>query len=425
MISLLSPTRLVGLFLLIGVMAACSTGDSGVPASIVVVTTTEQVSASTTTSPVDTTTTTVALTESTVAPVPLAPLGDVEVDVTPVADGFRQPILAVARPGDDRLFVADQIGVVYALDLDTGATAVVLDITDQVRFLGEQGLLAVAFDPRDPGRMVVHYSAKDGATTVVGYRLDSDGRADTGSRQLIVDVDQPASNHNGGTVVFGPDGYLYVALGDGGGANDQFDHGQDPFTLLGTILRIDLDGGLPYAIPPDNPFADGIDGAPEVWAWGLRNPWRMAFDGSDLWVGDVGQGTWEEIDRFPAEPGLNAGWPIVEGAHCFSQEDCDPSGFLAPVFEYRHVDGRCSVTGGVVYRGAAIPDLVGAYLFGDYCTGEIWALRPDDPEGAALLTDAADVFLPPLPGLTSFGIGPNGEVYVLQSQGIVWRLVGG
>jgi glucose/arabinose dehydrogenase len=362
-------------------------------------------------------------TASTVVPQSqVTPLSEIEVDVTPVADGFRQPILALARSNDDRLFVADQVGVIYVLDLDSGATDVVLDISDQVRFSGEQGLLGVAFDPADPDVMVVHYSAKNGATTVVTFRLDGDGRADQGSRELILELDQPAGNHNGGMVVFGPDGYLYIALGDGGGANDQFDNGQDPFTLLGTILRIDLTGD-PYSIPPDNPFADGVDGAPEVWAWGLRNPWRMAFDGADLWVGDVGQGTWEEIDRFPAEPGLNAGWSILEGTHCFGAEDCDSTTYLSPVFEYRHLDGRCSVTGGVVYRGAMIPDLSGAYLFGDYCTGEIWALHPENPAGAELLTDPADVVLPALPGLTSFGTGPAGEVYVLQSSGIVWRVV--
>jgi glucose/arabinose dehydrogenase len=215
----------------------------------------------------------------TTEPEVLIPLADIDLDVELVADGFRQPILAIARAGDDRLFIVDQPGVVYALDLVSASTTVVLDIADAVRFSGEQGLLGIAFDPADADRMIAHYSARDGSTTIVEYRLDDAGVADPGSRREILTVDQPATNHNGGMIAFGPEGLLFIGLGDGGGANDQFDNGQDPTTLLGTILRLDLDAGDPYGIPADNPFADGVGGAPEVWAWGLRNPWRFSFDG--------------------------------------------------------------------------------------------------------------------------------------------------
>jgi len=361
---------------------------------------------------------------STVTAAPVVSLTDFDLDVELVADGFRQPILAIARAGDRRLFVVDQPGVVYALDLESGSTSVVLDIADEVRFSGEQGLLGIAFDPDDADRMVVHYSARDGSTTIAEYRLDDAGVGDRSSRKEILTHEQPATNHNGGMVAFGPDGLLFIGLGDGGGANDQFDNGQDPTTLLGAILRLDLDGGDPYGIPADNPFADGAGGAPEVWAWGLRNPWRFSFDGADLWVADVGQAEWEEIDLFDASrPGTNAGWPLLEGSHCFRFEPCDGDPFTGPVFEYFHDGGRCSVTGGVVYRGAAIPELVGTFLFGDYCSGEVWGLRTD-PLETRVFTDPNDVFLPSLGPLTSFGVGPAGEVYVLQSTGLVWRLVG-
>jgi len=356
--------------------------------------------------------------------IPPVPLDEIHLDVELVASGFSQPIFATARSGDSRLFVADQPGVVYALDLGTGESTIVLDISERVLFFGEQGLLGIAFHPEDPGRLIVHYSALDGSTTIVEYRLDGAGIADPDSRREILTVPQPAQNHNGGMVAFGPDGFLFVGLGDGGGADDQFHNGQDQFTLLGTILRLDLDGGDPYGIPQDNPFADGVNGAREVWAWGLRNPWRFAFDGNDLWVGDVGQVEWEEIDLLDAtRPGSNGGWPLLEGDHCFRFDSCEPDAFLGPVFEYFHDSGRCSVTGGVVYRGSSIPELGGTYLFGDWCSGEVWGLRAGEQVEVVLLTDPEDVYLPRFAGLTSFGVGPDGEVYLLQA-GRVWRLIG-
>jgi len=421
-----SPARsglLVATVTLVVLLGACADSSGTTTASIGVVTSTTPPAISVVTPPTTDGVTPQSST-STVAAAPAVPLGDIDLDVELVADGFRQPILATARAGDSRLFVVDQPGVVYALDLETGSSTVVLDIADEVRFSGEQGLLGIAFDPDDVDRMIVHYSARDGSTTIVEYRLGAAGVADPDSRTEILSHGQPASNHNGGMVAFGPDGLLFIGLGDGGGANDQFDNGQDPTTLLGTILRLDLDGGDPYGIPADNPFVDGAEGAPEVWAWGLRNPWRFSFDGADLWVADVGQAAWEEIDLLDASrPGTNAGWPLLEGTHCFRFTPCDPDPFTGPVFEYFHDGGRCSVTGGVVYRGAAIPELVGTYLFGDYCSGEVWGLR-NDPLETRVFTDPNDLFLPSLGPLTSFGVGPAGEVYLLQSIGLVWRLVG-
>ena len=411
---------LVGLLLMVG---ACSDSSGVATSTSAISATTDAATVTDSTAAASASTTTAQSSTTIPAPDPSVPLEEIRVDVELIADGFDQPILATARPGDPRLFVADQPGVVYAVDLEDGSRTVLLDISDRVRFSGEQGLLGLAFDPDDRDRMVVHYSALDGATTVVEYRLDSAGIANTGNPKTILTLRQPAANHNGGMIDFGPDGFFFLALGDGGGAGDQFHNGQDPFSLLGTILRLDLDAGDPYGIPVTNPFADGSDGAPEVWAFGLRNPWRFWFDGSDLWVGDVGQGAWEEVDLLDAHlGGQNGGWPLLEGNHCFRVDPCHDDAFVVPIVEYAHERGRCSITGGVVYRGTAIPDLQGAYLYGDYCSGEVWGLRVS-PADQALLTDHDDVFLPPLQRLTSFGVGPDGEVYLLQA-GLVWRLVG-
>lgn len=404
------------------VVAACG-DDAGTPTTSTTTTTTVTTTTSTqapaTTAPGTTSSTSAPTTTTTSIPVPL---DEFEIGVELVAEGFEQPVLVTSRPGDDRLFVVEQGGRILAVDPASGERTVFLDIQDRVRWQGEQGLIGLAFFPTDGDRFVVHHTDNDGDTMVAEYGVDeATGLGDRGSARTIFTARQPARNHNGGMIAFGPDGFLYVALGDGGGAGDRYDNGQDPFTPLGAILRLDLSGD-PYAIPADNPFADGVDGAPEVWAWGLRNPWRFAFDGTDLWVGDVGQGAWEEIDLFDASrPGDNAGWPLVEGTHCYRTAGCDPTAFLGPITEYAHEAGRCSVTGGAVYRGSAIPDLVGTYLYGDYCTGEIWGLRRDATVEERRFTGAT---LDALSGLTSFGVGPDGELYVMQASGRVWRIVG-
>jgi len=349
----------------------------------------------------------------------VGPLDDLWLVLTPVANGFRQPVFLDAPAGDDRLFVVDQIGTVHVIDGDE--QAVFLDLTDRVVSGGEQGLLGLAFHPAfaENGRFFVHYTGSGGDTVVAEYRVGDDpNRADPETAATIFTTRQPAGNHNGGMLAFGPDGYLYVALGDGGGADDRYGNGQDPATPLGAILRLDVDGADPYAIPPENPFSDG-GGAPEVWAWGLRNPWRFSFDGDLVFIGDVGQNQWEEIDVVDHRSGgPNFGWPVMEATHCFAASDCDAAAFVAPVFEYGHDEGNCSVTGGYVYRGSAIPELSGAYLFGDFCSGTVWSFFLDG-EGIYGVQE-----WPALqsPGLTSFGTDGLGELYLMTTAGTVFRV---
>ena len=347
-------------------------------------------------------------------PIPLDELG--ELTLEPVGDRLPTPIFLTVRAGDDRLYVASQNGVIDSMT-DTGEDLqVVLDLRDKVWFAGERGLLGLAFHPSHPERMFVHYSRSgDYATTIEEYHLPADAvAADPDPVRTILTQRQPAANHNGGMLAFGPDGYLYIALGDGGGGGDTYGNGQDPSTILGAILRIDVDRGDPYAIPDDNPFADGEDGAPEVWLWGLRNPWRFSFDGDAMWIADVGQGAWEEVDLVPpGRGGANLGWPILEASRCFDgpQSLCDDNDFIAPVHEYAHDAGRCSVTGGYVYRGSDHPDLVGAYFFGDYCSGEIMTIRVADGE----VIDSRE-FHPGLSNLASFGLDHDGELYVMAGN---------
>ncbi len=366
---------------------------------------------STTTTPPETTTTTVARSAD-----------DVALGLEVVADGLEAPVFLTSPPGDPRLFVLEQPGRVLVLDAEGGAPAVFLDIRDLVRFGGERGLLGLAFHPdyAANGRLFVHYSDNAGDTALVEYRVDpaDPNRADAGSARRVLSVAQPAGNHNGGMLTFGPDGMLYLGLGDGGGANDRFGHGQRPDTLLATILRLDVDGGDPYAIPAGNPFAGG-GGAPEVWAYGLRNPWRFAFDPVEglLYIADVGQNQWEEVDVVgAASPGLNFGWPIMEGNACFAQPGCAPDGLELPAFAYDHSEG-CSITGGYVYRGRAIPEIDGHYFYGDFCTGFVRSWHRDTARTFDWTPQLGEIR-----GLSSFGIAA-GELYLTSTTGTVWRLV--
>ncbi len=255
---------------------------------------------------------------------------------------------------------------------------------------------------------------------VAEYRVSADpDAADPGSRRVLLTVDQPAANHNGGMIAFGPDGYLYIGLGDGGGAGDPHANGQDPEALLGSILRIDVEGD-PYSIPPDNPYAAG-GGAPEVWAKGLRNPWRFSFDGELIYIGDVARANGRRSTSPPSPPAaLNFGWSVTEGSHCYRAEGCDPGAFHLPELEYGHTGGNCSVTGGYVYRGRAIPELAGAYFYGDYCSGMIASFRRG-PEGVQETRVWSDT-LGPVPGLTSFGLDGAGELYFTSADGSLYRL---
>lgn len=390
----------------------CGDGGATLPTTTTVAITTPGPT-TTTTSPASTTTT-AAATTTTSAAVPLDRVGELVLDA--VGEGFSSPVFLTSRPGDDRLYVANQGGTVESMNRDGSDVQMVLDIRDRVWFAGERGLLGLAFHPEDSERAFVHYSRSgDFSTTVVEYRLPTDG-SEPERVGLILSHPQPAPNHNGGMIAFGPDGFLYIALGDGGGGGDQYGNGQDPFTLLGAILRIDVDSAEPYAIPSSNPYADGTEGAPEVYFWGLRNPWRFSFDGTDMWVADVGQGSWEEVSRVGLEmAGANFGWPILEGTHCYDgpADLCEENDFLAPLHEYSHDGGRCSVTGGYVYRGADFPALEGVYFFGDYCSAEVMAIRV---EGGAVVDSR--VFTTGLEHLSSFGVDHDGELYVTTASGV-------
>ncbi|MDX1673718.1 MAG: PQQ-dependent sugar dehydrogenase [Longimicrobiales bacterium] len=342
--------------------------------------------------------------------------------VETVVTGLDDPVHLTAPPGDERLFVVEQPGRIRIIEGGQLRTEPFLDISDQVRSGGEQGLLSVAFHPdyAANGRFVVDYTDLNGDTRIEEYSVSGDPNvADPASARLILSVPQPYANHNGGLVVFGPDGYLWIGMGDGGSAGDPLGHGQDSTTLLGSLLRIDVDGGDPYAIPPDNPFAGG-GGAPEVWAYGLRNPWRYSFDASTgrLYIADVGQNAWEEVHLAPAAvAGLNYGWNILEGSHCFNASSCDTAGLELPVLEYSH-DRGCSITGGHVYRGSALDGVRGHYFYGDYCDGWIASFRYD---GAEAVDHTEYDF--GLSRILSFGRDAAGELYVLTGSGAVYRLV--
>jgi glucose/arabinose dehydrogenase len=326
-----------------------------------------------------------------------------------------------AGDGSERLFVVERGGRIWIVNRDgIVAPTPFLDIASRIVSSNEQGLLGLAFHPRyaETGRFFVAYTRQaDGADVVAEYRVSSAAdTADPGSERILLAIPDPAANHNGGALVFGPDRLLYIALGDGGGQNDQFGNAQNLNSLLGKILRIDVDGtaaaGRGYAIPADNPFANG-GGAPEIWAIGMRNPWRISFDRAwhDLYIGDVGGGSWEEIDRQPpdAAGGLNYGWPIMEGRHCLAGS-CTMTGYVQPIAEYSHDQG-CSVIGGYVYRGAVQPELQGVYVFGDWCSGRIFTL---DVEGETITPKTV---LESGLQVSSFGEDEAGEIYLVDFAG--------
>jgi glucose/arabinose dehydrogenase len=304
----------------------------------------------------------------------------------PFVGGLDGPLDLAVRPGDpDAMYVVEQVGRVRLIRDGAVVDEPVLDIAGIVSAGGESGLLGLAFHP-DPGdeRFFVYYTALDGDQVVSSFQLDPGvpDRALRDSERILMKMDDQFGNHNGGAMVFGPDGYLYIGTGDGGGGGDPLDSGRRLDTLLGKILRVDVDGGdangARYGIPEDNPFLSTAGAMPEIWHTGLRNPWRIRFDREtgDLWIGDVGQGAWEEIDRAPARVGgLDFGWNIMEGTHCFrsGSDSCDSTGLTLPVTEYGHDEG-CSVTGGTVYRGEAQPDLWGWYVLSDYCSGRFWVI---------------------------------------------------
>lgn len=332
----------------------------------------------------------------------------------PVATGLASPLFVTgAGDGSGRLFVVEQSGRIRILRDGRILPKPFLDIAERINAGGERGLLGLAFHPGfggDERRFYVDYTDLRGDTVVAEYlATDEPDLADPHSEGILLRIDQPFPNHNGGALAFGPDGGLYIATGDGGSGGDPDDNGQRRDTLLGKLLRLDV---------------DRAGAGPEIWALGLRNPWRFTFDRmtGDLWIGDVGQGAWEEIDRAKAGQGAGAnyGWRIMEGRHCFEPPiGCDRSGLVLPIAEYSHAEG-CSVTGGYVYRSDASPALRGAYVFGDFCSGTIWGLAaggPDVQEPVVLAeTDRA---------ISSFGEDEAGEVYLTDlASGELLRLVG-
>ena len=346
---------------------------------------------------------------------PVATLDGTPILAVPFATGFDQPVALASPPGDARLFVVEQPGTIRILD----GTQVLpfLDISDRIAFGGEQGLLGLAFHPDFAAnqRFFVYYTAPDGALTVA----EGTASAPQALTPLLSVPHDQADNHNGGWLGFGPDGLLYIGTGDGGRGGDPWGNAQNPQVLLGKILRIDVDAAAPYAIPPGNPFARG-GGAAEIFALGLRNPWRASWDGQNLYIGDVGQGDWEEVNLLtPASAGANLGWNLVEGTACFRASSCDQTGLVAPVLTYGH-DHDCSVTGGIVYRGAAMPALQGRYLFSDFCGGRLMSFRLQD--GKATSVTGLEPVPASLGQVTAFAQDAAGEPLVLSIDGTILRL---
>jgi glucose/arabinose dehydrogenase len=335
----------------------------------------------------------------------------------------------VTHAGDSRLFLVTQRGQVFIWDGQEVVSQPFLDIRTLVSCCGERGLLSIAFHPQWTQNrfFFVNYTNSNGNTVVARYRVSSNPNlADPQSGQTLLLIPQPFQNHNGGQLQFGPDGYLYIGMGDGGSANDPECNGQRDDTLLGKMLRIDVNQNVAappfYGIPSDNPFVGPTPPLDEIWAKGLRNPWRFSFDREtgDLWIGDVGQGAREEIDLEPASAlgGFNYGWKIMEGTVCTTggptgcvgnTPQCNAPELIRPIYEYSHANGDCSVTGGYVYRGARFPALRGIYVYGDFCSGRLWG--------------NTRLFTPRAPDVTSFGEDLFGELYLVTQRGQLMRIV--
>ncbi|MDY0339776.1 MAG: PQQ-dependent sugar dehydrogenase [Coriobacteriia bacterium] len=350
-----------------------------------------------------------------------------ELELEPVLEGFDQPLyLTGAGDGSGRLFVLEKTGRAWAIQ-DGKRGELFLDLSATVSTEGEQGLLGMAFSPTfaEDGMVFVSYTRRDGASILSRYTADGE-TIDHASEKVLLHVAQPFANHNGGMVAFGPDGYLYLGLGDGGSGGDPYGSGQNEESLLGAILRLDVIGGANdpagYVVPDDSPFVEQVGTKPELWAIGLRNPWRFSFDRAtgDLWIGDVGQSAWEEIDFQAADSpgGENYGWNLFEASHPYPPDSTapDPAGFTMPIAEYGRQDGT-SVTGGYVYRGTAEPGLYGTYLYADFTFGRIWGLQRTD-DGHVQTRKLLDTDMM----ISSFGEDDDGELYVVDFNGAVHRM---
>jgi glucose/arabinose dehydrogenase len=339
--------------------------------------------------------------------------------------GFEKPVDLISPPGDPaKIVVLEQQGVIRLIQRGMTSLQPILDIRDRVGSNGsEQGLLGIAFHPQYAKNryFYVNYTGLNGNTVIARFTVAQNGEtADPQSEKKILQVGQPFANHNGGGLAFGPDGYLYIGLGDGGSQGDPQNNAQNLNSLLGKLLRIDVNQPEGYAIPADNPFARG-GGNPEIWAYGLRNPWRFSFDArsGDLYIADVGQDLWEEVDFLPAGAagGANFGWNLMEGNHPYRNQIDLPSNLIYPITEYDHNSG-CSIIGGFVYRGQSLPAWQGVYLFGDYCRGTVWGLLKTsvgvEVKQLSMISGT----------ISSFGMDGSGEIYVLDHQhGDVYKLV--
>jgi len=378
--------------------------------------------------------------------------GEAALSSIKIADGFSKPVYMCQAPGDNnRLFVLEQKGVIKIIKNGKKERKPFANLRDRVHNPlmpgDERGLLGMAFHPnyQSNGYVYLNYVDEDDHTIVSRFSVSNNpNRLNAKSERILIKLKQPFTNHNGGHIVFGPDGYLYISLGDGGKAGDPYNNAQNLGNLFGTVLRIDVDRGELYAIPDDNPFINSPKTRGEIWLYGLRNVWRFSFDREtgDVYIGDVGQNMWEEIDFVSAEEagGQNFGWRVMEGTHCYNPpEDCEQIGVL-PIYEYPNdanymkvltgmdepnVDG-CSVTGGYVYRGKDIPGLNGTYFFADYCSGNIWTFKEVEGMATNFRNRTAEINL----GggqftnyISSFGEDNNGELYFVDYNGTIYKLI--
>lgn len=378
------------------------------------------------------------------APAPFCtPKSGTTLKLTPVASGLNRAVGVAAPSGDGRLFILEQVGRIRVMRDGNLLATPYLDLTSKVNAVGtEQGLLGLAFHPdfAQNGRFFVYYTS-DPYGDIVVSEFTATPSADTAgtTERVVLTIPRRSNqdNHNGGTVTFGPDGLLYISVGDGGAADNYLENGQNRQSLLAKVLRIDVDGAQPYAVPPGNPWVGGANGGgvPEAFVWGLRNPWRISLDPAtgDLYIGDVGQGAYEEVDYVPAgTSGQNFGWAVFEGPMCFTADPdgnlgCDnPSAYVAPLVPLdRRSNGECSVIGGHVYRGTCMPDLVGTYFYGDYCAGAVKTLKVQGGQAVELLdrTDDVDPSGVLYQNLGSFGVDGYNELYVTTvGSGRVYRI---
>jgi glucose/arabinose dehydrogenase len=392
---------------LLCVLAACTVEPEAEPTTSTIPAVTTSTSAGSTVP--DTTSTTAQAEATTAAPTTSTlALADTVLAYEQVAD-LNFPVQLTARAGEAHSYVITKEGRVWLYDGSVIAETPVLDILEKVRNDGELGLLSMALHPTDPARFYLHYSDTSGDTVVSEFMFSGPDQADPASERVLLQVDQPASNHNGGMIQFAPNGALILGLGDGGGAGDSFLNGQNPDTLLAGLVSIDVEAAEPTA---------------SKFSMGLRNPWRFWIDGDMIYIADVGQSAYEEVSVTSLEPGLNYGWPVLEGLHCFSTSDCDGTGMVAPILEVEHGDGgTCSITGGPVYRGAALPQLHGHYFYSDYCGGYLRSLLLAD--GAATeLRDWSDQV--GVPGqMTGFGVDGAGEMHVTTTNQLLKVVAGG